>query len=208
MTGHDARYACAACKTEVKQSRWLGIWPRDRYFFQAIGPGFRNAEPDLSARPFTRAQLAALVGSCYRDADLEAIAAGDLSRLRPPGSTLARVLFPHSRETCHIQVNGLTRAEGPPLPDGVSKINNPVDRASLKMLDRGNLFISDQRMIFPSGTHTIIRIDHKLSGVCSFADALAIQRTGDDAATYFLGVEHREALLVAAYLQGRLNHLR
>jgi hypothetical protein len=90
----------------------------------------------------------------------------------------------------------------------VSKIDRPVDRRALVLLDQGNLFISEQRLIFPSSTHTMIRIDRKLIGIHNFSDAVAVQRKGEDKATYFLGFETREALLVTAYLQGQLDHLR
>ena len=208
LAGHDGQYSCASCGTCVEQGRWLGIRPRDRFFFRAIGPEYRNAEPDLTARPFTKAKLAKLTDSCYSAADLAAIATGDLSRLHLPGSTVAQVLFPQTREACHVQVNGLTRAQGPSLPVGVSKIDRPANRHALALVDQGNLFISEQRLIFPSNTHTIIRIDRKLIGIHTFTDAVAVQRKGEDKATYFLGFETREALLVTAYLQGRLDHLR
>ncbi len=208
LAGDDRQYACASCGTKVEQSGWLGMWPRDRFFFRTVGTDYRNAEPDLIARSFTRAELVGLAGSCYPDADLAAIAAGDLSRIRPPGTIVAHVIFPQSRETCYVQVNGLTRAEGPSLPDGATRIYGSADQHALKILDQGNLFISDQRLIFPSNTHTIIRIDRKLTGTCAFTNAVAVQRKGENKATYFLGLESRHALLVTAYLVGRLDHLR
>jgi hypothetical protein len=208
LAGNDRQYSCTSCGTQVEQSQWLGVWPRNQFVFRAIGPDYRNAESELLARPFARAELAGLTGSCYTDADLEAIAAGDLSRLRPPSSTVAQVMFPQTHETCHVQINGLARAEGPSLPGGVNKVAGPADRRVLTMLDQGNLFISDQRLIFPSNTHTTIRIDRKLTGVRTFANAVAVQRKGENKATYFLGFESRSALLVTAYLQGRLDHLR
>ncbi len=208
LLGDGRQYLCAACGTKVKQSRWLGIWPRNRFFFRAVGADYCNAEPDLIGRPFTQAALAGLTGTCYTDADLAAIAAGDLSRIRPPSSTLAQVLFPQSPETCHLIVNDLMRAQGPSLPDGVNRAHGPADRRILRILDRGNLFISDQRLIFPSDSHTTIRIDRKLTGVHSFTDAFAVQRKGEEKATYFLGCKARDVALILAYLQGRLDHLR
>jgi hypothetical protein len=208
LLGDGRQYTCASCGTKVEQSRWLGVWPRNRFFFRAIGADYRNAEPDLTGRPFTQATLAGLVGTCYTDADLAAIAAGDLSRIRLPSSTVAQVLFPQSPETCHLLVNSLMRAQGPALPDGVGRIRGPADRRVLRILDRGNLFISDQRLIFPSDSHTTIRIDRKLTGIRTFTDAFAVQRKGEESATYFLGCESRDAALVSAYLQGQLDHLR
>jgi hypothetical protein len=208
LAGDAGTYACSSCGTRVGQRRWLSLWPRDSFFFQAIGQDYRNLEADLAERPFSVAQLAALAGTCYRDSQLEAIADGDLSHVRPPASTVAGIMFPQTHETCYIQVNGLTRAEGPPLPQGSQYTPQPVDRRTLRRLDRGNLFLSDQRLIFPSSTHTTIRIDRRLSGVHAFRDALAVQRQGEAQATYFLDMEPRHVSLVAAYLCGRLEHLR
>lgn len=208
LAGDRFLYRCASCGTQVEQKRWLGVRPRDRFFFQAVSADYRNAEADLVARPFTRAQLTELAGSCYTDTDLTALATGDFSRLHLPSSTVAEILFPQSHETCYVQVNDLVRAEGPPLSEGVARVNGPADRRNLKILDQGNLFISNQRLIFPSDTHTIVRTDRKLIGVSTFADAVAVQRKGEDKALYFLGFESRSASLVLAYLQGRLDHLQ
>jgi hypothetical protein len=208
LAGDRFLYQCDSCGTRVEQKRWLGITPRDRFFFQAVSTDYHNAEADLLARPFTRTQLTELAGSCYTDADLSAIASGDFSRLQLPSSTVAEIMFPQSHETCYLQVNDLVRAEGPPLSEGVNSDYELVDRRNLTILDQGNLFISDQRLIFPSDYHTIIRTDRKLIGVNTFADAVAVQRKGEDKATYFLGFESRSASLVLAYLQGRLDHLR
>jgi hypothetical protein len=208
LQGDGRQYTCASCGTKVEQSRWLGMWPRNQFIFRAIGANYRNAEPDLIGRSFTQAQLAELTGTCYSDADLAAIAAGDLSRIRPPSSTVAQVLFAQSPETCYLLVNGLLRAQGPAIPDGVNRVGGPVDRRLLRILDQGNLFISDQRLIFPSDSHTTIRVDRQLTGIRTFNDAFAVQRKGEENATYFLGCKSREAALILAYLQGRLDHLR
>jgi endogenous inhibitor of DNA gyrase (YacG/DUF329 family) len=208
LGGSTGTYACPSCGTQVQHKRWLGIRPRNQFLFTTIGADYSNLETELLGHPFTKEQLARLAGTCYTDADLAAIAAGDLGRLRLPASTLARIMFPQSHETCYIQVNGLTRAEGPPVPDGVDRIPNPVDKRNLQVLDKGNLFISDQRLIFPSSTHTTIRIDRKLTAVRTFTDAIAVQRKGEDKATYWLGTEPRHAALIVAYLQGQLQHLR
>lgn len=208
LASSDGHYACVACGTQVEQKRWLGIWPRNRFVFQKVGVGYRNVEAELIARSFTSLELAELAGTCYTDADLAAIAAGDLSRLHMPTSTIAHILFPQTSETCHIQVNNLTRAEGPPLPNGVERTSQAVDRSALNLLDQGNLFVSDQRLIFPSNTHTTIRIDRKLTGVRTFTEAIGVQRKGKGKATYFLGLQPRHVSLIAAYLQGRLGHLR
>lgn len=208
LVSDDRQYTCASCGTLVKQSAWLGVWPRNRFFFQTVGADYHNVQPDLLGRPFTRAELSRLSGTCYTDADLAAIAAGDLARLRPPRSTLAQVMFPQTHETCHLLLNRLVRAEGPSLPAGVDRVPSPADRRALRTLDQGNLFISDQRLIFPSSSHTTIRIDRKLTGIRTFTDAFAVQRKGEEKATYFLECGYRDAALVVAYLQGRLNHLR
>jgi predicted RNA-binding Zn-ribbon protein involved in translation (DUF1610 family) len=202
------QFSCSSCGTEVAQRRFLAIRLGDRFIFRNIGPDYRNAETDLVGRSFTKAELAELSGTCYKDSDLEAIASGDLSSLRPPDSAVAQVIFSHSRETCLLQVNALRRANGPAISDGVRRLDHPRDNHGLELLDQGNLFISEQRLIFPSDTHTAIRIDRKLVGVCAFSNAVAVQRDGENTATYFLGFQSRTALLVAAFFQGRLEHLR
>lgn len=208
LAGDNRVYTCSSCGAKVEQSRWLGLWTRNQFLFRTIGADYRNVEYDLTRRGFSQAQLAQLAGSCYTDADLEAMAAGDLSHLRLPASTVAQVMFSQTRETCYVQLNGLIRAEGPPLAEGVERVHHPADRTALKILDRGNLFISEQRLVFPSNTHTVIRLDRKLTGLCAYSNAIGLQRKGDNTATYFLGLESRDALLATAYLQGRLDHLR
>ena len=208
LTGDGRRYVCATCRSEVERERWLGVLPRPRFTFRALGDDYRNAEADLVGRWFTRDRLKAIGGTCYTDADLQAIAAGALERIRPPGSLVAHLIFEHMHEQCYIQINHLTRAEGPPLPEGVDRVAKPADPTTLQVLDQGNLFISDQRLVFPSDTHTTIRIDRKLTGVRGFTNAFAVQRKGEGKATYFLGCESRQVGLVLAYLQGRLDHLR
>ncbi len=208
LAGNGRRYACPACKSEVERGRWLGLLPHNRFTFRAIGADYGNVETELLGRPFTAAELHNIAGTCYTDADLKAIAAGDLERVHPPTTTIAKLIFGHTHEKCYVQVNNLTRAEGPTLPNGVDSVNGPPDQRALTVLDRGNLFISNQRLVFPSDTHTTIHLDRKLTGVRSFTDAFAVQRKGEEKATYFLGCESRHARLIAAYLQGLLDHLR
>lgn len=208
LVGDSRQFTCSSCNSVVGRVLWLELLPRNRFTFRAIGADYRNAEPDLIGRSFTLADLAAITGTCYTEADLTAIAAGGLSRIRPPTSTVAHLIFEHTPEKCYIHVNNLIRAEGPPLPNGIDRVNEPDDRRGLTALDRGNLFISDQRLVFPSDTHTTIRLDRKLTGIRGFTDAFAIQRKGEDKATYFLGCGSRYAKLIVAYLQGRLDHLR
>jgi len=208
LTGDGRRYVCATCHSEVERERWLGILPRPRFVIRSLGTDYGNAEADLVGRRFTLEGLKAIGGTCYTDADLQAIAAGDLQRIRPPTSLVAHLIFEHMHEQCYIQLNRLTRAEGPPLPEGADRMAKAADPTTLQMLDRGNLFISNQRLVFSSDTHTTIRIDRKLTGVRGFTNAFAVQRKGEGQATYFLGCESRQVGLVLAYLQGRLDHLR
>jgi len=208
LTGDGQRYSCTSCGAVVQRKRRLGLGPRSRFTFRAVSPDYRAAEPDLVKRSFTLEELAAITGTCYTDAELSSIAAGDLSRIRPPTSTVASIIFGQSHEICRLQINGLTRAAGPPLSPGVDQVDGPVDRRRLQMLNRGNLFIGDQRLAFPGDTHTTIRVDRKLTGVRAYRDAFAVQRKGEETATYFLGCGSRQVALVVAYLQGRLDHLR
>jgi hypothetical protein len=78
----------------------------------------------------------------------------------------------------------------------------------LEWQDHGNLFGTDKHLVLPSDSFTFIRLDRKLGGVQAFNDGVAVQRTGEDFATYFVGCYPHEAALVAAFVLGKLPALR
>ena len=68
--------------------------------------------------------------------------------------------------------------------------------------------MTDSRLVFPSNTFTFIRMDRKLIGLKTFENGIAIQRKGQDFATYFVGCRAHQAALLGAYIQGRVLALR
>jgi hypothetical protein len=60
----------------------------------------------------------------------------------------------------------------------------------------------------PSDRFTFIRLDRKVQAVQAYLDGLALQRRGEDYATYFLGGYPHEAALVTAYTMARVPALR
>ena len=95
-----------------------------------------------------------------------------------------------------------------PKAGSISRSSRPAPRDGLTWQDQGNLFCTNQRLVFPSDSFTFIRMDRKLVGIQAFADGLAVQRKGEDYATYFVGCHAHEAALVAAYVMGKLPVLQ
>jgi hypothetical protein len=140
---------------------------------------------------------------------LAAIAQGSLEILRPVQTVLAQVILEQLNEVCHLQVNGLRRGHGKPLAEGGQyQPQQAVPREGLTWQDQGNLFCTNQRLVFPSSSFTFIRMDRKLVGMQAFSDGVAVQRKGEDYATYFVGCYAHEAALVAAYVLGKLPALQ
>ncbi|MFQ5576255.1 MAG: hypothetical protein ACE5G8_04620 [Anaerolineae bacterium] len=203
------RYHCPACGLALVEGRLLGIWFRGRYRVTSIGDEYSLARPGIAGRSFSAAELRRLAERVYPDAALAAFAGGDFERLRMPSSVLAQILLEQLRETCTLQVNGLRRARGPALQPGGNRFpQDAAPRNRLQWLDRGNLFLTTARIVFPSDTFTFIRMDRKLVGLQTFADGIAVQRKGEDSATYFVGCGAHQAALVAAYIQGKVAALR
>jgi hypothetical protein len=203
----EQQYTCPVCQSVLKKKRWLGLFPTNRFVYQTIGDDYSTARSDLLGRPLTLNDLKVITSTCYTDSDLKTIAEGEPAPIHLPNSTVASLIFEHTGETCYVQLNGLTRAQGPTLPNGTGIVDRSVEKNTLTTLDRGNLYLSNQRVVFPSDTHTIIRLDRKLTGVRALTNAFAVQRKGEDYATYFVGCQSRQAVLVEAFLRGQLKHL-
>ena len=140
---------------------------------------------------------------------MAAIASGSLETLRPVRTVLAQVILEQLNEVCHLQVNGLRRGHGKTLAEGGQyQPQQSTPREGLTWQDQGNLFCTNQRLVFPSDSFTFIRMDRKLVGIQAFTDGVAVQRKGDDYATYFVGCYAHEAALVAAYVMGKLPALQ
>jgi hypothetical protein len=150
-----------------------------------------------------------VLGNVYTDSQLAALAAGSLDSLRPVRTVLAQVILEQLNEDCYIQVNGLRRGQGAPLTEGGHYLpERVVPRDDLNWQDQGNLFCTNQRLVFPSNTFTFIRMDRKIVGIQAYDDGVAVQRKGEDYATYFVGCYPHEAVLVAAYVMAKLPALR
>jgi hypothetical protein len=122
---------------------------------------------------------------------------------------LAQVILEQLNEECFLQVNHLRRGHGVALAEGGHYWpEQPTSREGMTWQDRGNLFSTNQRLVFPSNTFTFIRLDRKLVGIQAFSDGVAVQRKGEDFATYFVGCYAHEAALVTAYVMGKLPALQ
>lgn len=199
-----SEFRCEGCGLVVKPRAFLWRRSSDRYTVRDIGEAYRLAKPGIVNRTFSRAALQRLGEHVYPDATLASIAAGNFDLIRPPSSTLAQILLEQLHETVLLQVNGLRRAHGPVLEAGANRFpQGTVPRNGLAWKDRGNLFLTNARLVFPSDTFTFIRMDRKLVAVRAFEDGLAVQRKGEGFATYFVGCGAHQSAVMAAYIQGK-----
>ncbi len=204
-------YQCNACGLTVKEKkRLLGFGSKGAQFVvQNIGDDFSIAKKGIMGRVFSLAELKNFHESVYSDQTLADFAGGNYDALNMPVSTLAQILLEQLRETCYMQINDIRRAHGPVLEEGGNRF--PEGKAPTKSLtwqDEGNLFLTNIRLVFPSDSFTFIRMDRKLIGLKTYEDGLAVQRKGEDFATYFVGCGAHQASLVAAYIQGKVPTLK
>ena len=204
-------YLCEHCGLKLTEKRsWLNFRSKTaRYLVQDIGADFSIARAGLVGQVFTLAELARLREVLYADQTLASFAQGDYTALHQPNNALAQILLEQLRETCYIQINEMRRARGPILAGESRRL--PQEKAphtGLTWLDRGNLFLTNIRLVFPSDTFTFIRLDRKLVGIRAYENGLAIQRRGEDFATYFVGCRSYQAALAAAYIYGKVPPLR
>ncbi len=209
---HDSEsvYRCEHCRLTLKErSRW-GLFKKGRFGVSDWGKGDYNlAEQNLSKIALPPDSLKVVLGNVYTDQQLTEIAGGSLEAIRPVRTVLAQVILEQLNETCFLQVNGLRRAQGQPLAGGGSyQTTQAAPHPGMDWQDEGNLFCTDQRLVFPSNRFTFIRLDRKLVGVQAFTNGVAIQRKGEDFATYFVGCYPHEAALVAAYVLAKVPKLR
>jgi hypothetical protein len=149
------------------------------------------------------------LGNVYTDEQLAEIAGGAIDDIRPVRTMLAQIILEQLKETCFLQVNGLRRGHGQPLSEGGNYIpTEAVPRQGMDLQDEGNLFCTDQRLVFPSNKFTFIRMGRKVVGVQAFTNGIAIQLKGEEVATYFVGCLPHEAALVAAYVMARVPKLQ
>jgi hypothetical protein len=188
----------------------LGFFKKGRYGVAGLAhQEYLLAAPGLKNISLPAAQLKVTLGSVYPDSALARIAAGEIDVIRPVRTVLAQIILEQLKETCYIQVQGLRLSTGPALT-GVSSYrpNGSVPRQDLEWQGQGNLFGTARHLVLPGDTFTFIRFDRKLSGVQAFADGVAVQRHGEEHATYFVGCYPHEAALIAAFVMGQTPALR
>lgn len=205
-----AVYRCDHCGLTLKEHAVLGVFKWGQYAVSTWGEDdFSLAAQSFKGVALPPPALQIALGNVYPDAQLAALAGGTLTVVRPVRTVLAQIILEQLNETCYLQVNGLRRAHGQPIAEG--GIYLPVQaapRSGLEWQDRGNLFCTDQRLVFPSDRFTFIRFDRKLVGVQAFTNGLALQRQGETFATYFVGSYAHEAALVAAYIMAKVPALQ
>lgn len=200
----DGLYRCEQCGLTLKSRSVLGLFHKNHFGVVKLGEGdYSLAWQGLEKLALPPDSLKVVLGNVYPDPHLAEIAAGNLDLIRPVRTVLAQIILEQLKETCYLQVNGLRRGLGRPLPEGGSYLPaGAVARAGLDWQDQGNLFGTGKHLVLPSDRFTFIRLDRKLVGVQAFSDGVAVQRKGEEIATYFLGCQAHEAALVAAFVMG------
>jgi len=209
-SGTGSTFRCSHCGLTLKKRSLLGLFKKGHFAVTDFGEGdyslARRSLKDVSLPPDP---LKVIIGNIYPDSQLEAIANGALDLLRPVRTILAQVILEQLNEVCYLQVNVLRRGHGKPLAESGHYVpEQPAPRDGMVWQDHGNLFCTTHRLVLPSDSFTFIRMDRKVVGVQAFTDAVAIQRKGEDYATYFVGCYPHEAALVAAYVLAKLPALR
>lgn len=204
-------YQCDTCGLTVKpqQGRWPFKHKEIKYLVQSIGPAFHMVSQSITGHTFFLEEINDFREGVYSDQTLAEFAEGKLDSLNMPASTLAQILLEQLRETCHIQINDIRRAHGPALEAESNRI--PAGRTpanGLDWQDKGNLFLTNIRLVFPSDSFTFIRMDRKLTALKTYENGLALQRKGEAFATYFVGGQAHQMALAAAYIFGKIPQLR
>lgn len=203
-------YHCDRCGLSLKERSLWGLFKKGHVMVADFGQGdYTLARQSLAGVMLSPEIMKIVLGNVYTDSQLAALAAGSLDSLRPVRTVLAQVILEQLNEDCYIQVNGLRRGQGAPLAEGGHYLpERVVPRDGLNWQDQGNLFCTNQRLVFPSNTFTFIRMDRKIVGIQAYHDGVAVQRKGEDYATYFVGCYPHEAALVAAYVMAKLPALQ
>jgi hypothetical protein len=197
----------------LQEKRLLGLFKKGRFAVTNLGEGddYNLAEQGLDPQRVVLAPdpLKITLGNVYPDNQLAQIARGNVDLLRPVRTILAEIILEQLNEACFLQVTELRRGHGQPLSDEVASYqpSQPVPRSGLTWQDEGNLFCTTHRLVFPSNRFTFIRLDRKVVAVQAFSNGLAVQRKGEDFATYFVGCYPHEAALVAAYVMAKVPKL-
>lgn len=203
-------YRCGDCGLTLEERSVLGLFKKQRYGISSLGQGdFDLANQGLKSIALKPDPLKVVINNVYTDQQLARIAAGDLDVIRPVKTTLAEIILAQLNEATYFQINGLRRAHGPALPEGGDyQPTGAASRADMNWQDEGNLFGTTHRLVLPSDSFTFIRMDRKVVGVQAFTNGVAVQRRGEEFATYFMGCFPHEAALVAAFAMAKIPALR
>lgn len=206
----DKLYRCEQCGLTLEERSILGLFRKGRYGVSDFGKGdYGLAAESLKSVALAPDPLKIVLANVYTDAELAALANGDLEVIRPVKTVLAQIILEQLNETSYFQVNDLRRGHGQPIAEGGSyQPTDSVPRQGMDWQDEGNLFGTTHRLVFPSNSFTFIRMDRKVVGVKAFTNGVAVQRRGEDYATYFVGCYPHEAALVAAFAMAKIPLLR
>lgn len=206
----ESVYRCDHCGLALKEQTLLGLFNKGRFGVVNLPEGnYVLAEQSLNSVSLKPDPLKVVLGNVYPDEQLAEIAGGAVDDIRPVRTTLAQIILEQLKETCFLQINGLRRGHGQPLPEGGRYIPTAAaPRQNMDWQDEGNLFCTDQRLVFPSNKFTFMRMGRKLVGVQAFTNGIAVQLKGEEFATYFVGCFAHEAALVVAYIMAKVSKLQ
>jgi hypothetical protein len=206
----DGLYRCSECGLTLKERKRLGLFSKGQ--FTPVNFGQRQsplADASLKQVALAPDALKITLGNIYTEQQLADLAAGQVDIISPVKTVLAQIILEQLNEVCYIQITGLRRGHGPVLSDKSWYYpEEKLPQQGLAWQDEGNLFCTSQRLVLPSDRFTFIRLDRKVMAVQSYLDGLALQRRGEDYATYFAGCYPHEAALIAAYIMARVPALR
>jgi|GEM_PF-1263680 len=206
----DGVYQCKACGLTLKERSILGLFKKGHFSITDFGQQeFALAQEGLKDVVLTPDTLKIVIGNIYSDEQLADIASGNIEVISPVRTILAQIILEQLNEECFINVADLRRGHGKPLTE--ESWYRPTQKASQKGIewqDEGNLFCTTHRLVLPSDRFTFIRLDRKVTAVQAYIDGIAIQRKGEEFATYFIGCYPHEAALVAAYVMAKIPKLR
>lgn len=204
------QYHCEQCGLVIKDRSILGLFKKGQYGVTSLGDGsYPLAQSIVNGVALPPESLKVLIGNIYTNTDLAELAGGNLDVIRPVRTVLAQIILEQLREECYLQVIGLRQGVGQPLaPGGRYVPEQAAPRQNLEWQNQGNLFGTTKHLVLPAQKFTFVRLDRKLEAVQAFTDGVAVQRKGEEFATYFVGCHPHEAALVAAYVMAKVPRVR
>jgi hypothetical protein len=210
MWQNGGLYRCPQCGLALKEHKRFGFFGKGQLVIVDFGSKRSLlAERGLKEIALSPDSMKIAIGNIYTEAELAEIVNGKVDTINPVKMVLAQIILEQLNEECYIHVPGLRRGRGPALVERSWYYpEQKIPQQGLEWQDEGNLFCTSQRLVLPSDRFTFIRLDRKVQAVQAYLDGLALQRRGEDYATYFLGGYPHEAALVAAYTMARVPALR